>query len=1059
MSEPPVCPRDFQHGPMRQRLAQHGPNAGNYFFGCQEWPDCDATLDIDASGNAVPAGTFSRRGGGVRVLPAVAAKNLDKALERLDDHQALVARWSPIDGNLRVLASAGSGKSTTVCALVASLIATATVDPTQIIVTTFTKKAGDELIQRISPLVGGADFDRMRIGTTHALAFRALRELDRSRWDLARGLVGAGKRAPGVPSAGLLWKMLGGWGTIKGTDLKGLNLEDELKARGKKLARWARQAGSAVGFMRACGIDVDHPRARRFCHRYANLIPHLFAAWELFEDCKKQLHVWDFDDVLMVYGRGLADGSIHDSAAVIAVDEAQDYSVTQLAIAAMLVGYKVEITHDEEAAPTIVVSGEPSGRIILVGDARQSIFSFRGAFPELFIDAAMLLGAKTLELPTNYRSGAGIVNIGNAISEGHDWAVGMNATPHRQLAGEIRIMPTAVDPIEEAAAVIDDIKANVEEGTPDQNVKRRNAIIALRDGATTPGEEAAAAAALNRFDAKRTGAAGYDDYDNYAILVRTNAHAAAFEAGCIAAGVPCVVVGGTAFFARADVNDFLAYCALSQHNALNSVARICNKPKRYLGRAFIRDLREAHVAGADIIDTIESVGLTLRSSGCRRGARGLAQTLRRLRTEPWAKVPGVINGLLAPKEDDESANDEDARGIFAVAATIAGQFDGPEALINFAAACANGVQTVSENANIPPGKVTISTIHRAKGRQFKRVYVAASEGTFPHAHAQTVKGLDEERRLFYVAVTRAEDTVTIASHDVNIYGGPAGPSSFVRYVEPFRTDQEGGSDPFGFDDSDVNTDSDADARAVLISMARTAREIRLSNETAAAVATQDGVSEDMPQKSSLLDGGGVVAGEPRADLKGSASTVPSPVDWDAACVYAARMTEREPATTGSGAGSRYVEVSADSFEGLLSPLGFAETQDHRGGNQRVWAVEPLSRSWGTIRILVYSTIPRRSDTARDVGEDSIKVGAAFMGTDGDQALMPKMEWTCRTRGWRMSLLDRIERVRAVVNGLDWCPVCGAPMRERKGADGLFLGCRRYVSGCRGSRQIEIGGTS
>jgi hypothetical protein len=307
--------------------------------------------------------------------------------------------------------------------------------------------------------------------------------------------------------------------------------------------------------------------------------------------------------------------------------------------------------------------------------------------------------------------------------------------------------------------------------------------------------------------------------------------------------------------------------------------------------------------------------------------------------------------------------------------------------------------------------VIVSTVHRAKGLEFNTCYVSASSSTFPHQRSLSdPERLEEEERLFYVAATRAKDTLHLTYSETDIYGRPAGPSRFLDYVE-----QDGGSKGDGGE--------------------------KLPPEP--AITTECPALTPLPVEPALTPL--PVEPAPRvtpAGLSPGAARF-GEARWQAALACAEATTAAEPR---SDDGSRYVEVHRQGFEDLLGPLGF-DLDAAKG--QVIYRATDMLRH-GRVALTVWTTIPPGGSMARAVGDDSIKVSIVYAdGRDGrDRPLLRKQPYAARTRGWRLAVLDRIEKALGVV-GPNLCQKCSAPTVERKTKDGTkFHGCSRYPD-CKG----------
>jgi DNA helicase-2/ATP-dependent DNA helicase PcrA len=658
-------------------------------------------------------------------MPALTA-----LLTTLDADQSCATAWEPKDGNLRVVASAGSGKTRVVTALASRLVADDIVPPERIVVTTFSNRASKELASRMSPLLMATQMGAMRVGTFHSLALKALRTttvMPVGAWEWIQGWsmqrcldVSAKTRAPGIPTSDVLWRSAIQYGRMPGTNVESLKLDADPKSY-----------SFAVGLLRAAGYDspMSVPADER------PTLSEFDEAWTMVLDAKRALEAWDFSDALAAWRDGLKEGTIRPNAEVVIVDEAQDNNRTMLDIAR---GLLVE-----------------NGRIVLVGDGRQCIFSFNGAYPEMFYEAETRLGAGTRQIRTNYRSRSPIVDIGNRVAEGRTWSIGDAASAHRGLGGEsvtVEVLGAYVDAEKEAETIATRIRNDIDTGV---------------------------------------------DPSSIAVLCRTNAQLGIFQAALTEVKVPCIVIGTRSLFDHREVQTVLGYCVLSQLDAVGSLEKVANFPKRYLGSAFIAAVKARMVESKRPLDEAIRAAMPSISPGSRRGAMDLLDTIRRLRRLEWVKVPDAVLEIVTPPDrkgtslpSDEGSPDEDRPGLYRAAATIARRFDGPVALVDFADRCNANTAHLHEDADAEKGRVTLSTIHKSKSREWNHVYLQVDEGALPHWRSLPRASLiEDEARLFYVAVTRARDrlTFTWSNQGHGPRGLYRGPSRFLKYVNATAT--------------------------------------------------------------------------------------------------------------------------------------------------------------------------------------------------------------------------------------------------------------------------------
>lgn len=409
--------------------------------------------------------------------------------------------------------------------------------------------------------------------------------------------------------------------------------------------------------------------------------------------------------------------------------------------------------------------------LVLIGDGSQSIYSFRGAQPEVFCSAERFLDADitTHYLPNNYRSLPGIVDVGNAVGAelGEEWTAGLVARSKRQ--GAARIVPLyGDDPLLAAYAAVDTIRAS---GRPPSD---------------------------------------------FAILIRTNDMAAVYEGALMARGVPCVRWGGEPFWTRRDVLVFVAYTLLATVGDPNAPGitdawmvvdqgafrKVVNQPKRYLSRAWTDNVCARVMDGQDLVSAIKSERNGLGSKQL-AAARELASFIARLRSIPWHRQLAAIEKLMVDDQESRSKGkdtlavnpEEERKSIPMVCASIArkeriqpggGQparpfINGYEFALYADAAAKRAEESQDDNSNAD--RVTISTIHRFKGLERPCVMVPIGGGLFPHRKsASTAKGRAEELRLLYVAYTRARDElyVLVAAHTHK--GDKADPPVYTEYL-------------------------------------------------------------------------------------------------------------------------------------------------------------------------------------------------------------------------------------------------------------------------------------
>lgn len=664
---------------------------------------------------------------------------LEAALARLDADQAAVAAWTPRDPNLRVIAGAGSGKTTSAVALVATLAADGIVAPSRIVLTTFSNKAAAEAGSRLEPLLDPVQFAAVRVGTFHALALRALKAHANAPysswaqgWLRTRCLDAKGnERAPGIPTGGVLWKTAVAFGNMPGTGEKSLSIKGDVDT-----FTYMRVADR----FRADGYDCpdDIPAAE-----YPRDLEAFGEAWEMVIRAKQALCAWDFNDVLAAYRRGLLDGTVTDAADVILVDEAQDNNRVQLNIARGIAGARGYVAAHNARS-------EKGTGLVLIGDLRQCVHTWRGSYPDLFKDADKELDAITLELRTNYRSGKSIVRGSNGVAKNRTWNLGSESVAHNQFDGIVHVLGDFGDDMDEADAVCARIAADIESGI-------------------SPGE--------------------------IAVLARTNAQLGTYQACLTERKIACQVVGDKSLFTHREVVTVLSYLLLREDwGSTTAFERVMNYPKRYLGARFFEAVQAAMstTGHRDVVAAAERVLKGLKP-GQQRGARDLCDTLRAHRELEFKAACEAVEALLVTPDrkattlpEDEGSPDEDRPALYRAACSIAKRFTDATSLVRFAERCMENTSRINEDDTAMRGRVTLSTIHRAKGLEWGIVWLLSSEGALPHWRAIGSAGsLEDEARLFYVGVTRAKAALFLpwSWQGRGPRGRFSGPSRFIKLVE------------------------------------------------------------------------------------------------------------------------------------------------------------------------------------------------------------------------------------------------------------------------------------
>jgi len=936
------------------------------------------------------------------------------------DQRAIVLGWQP-GQSLQVLAAAGSGKTRTIVALVARVILEGILQPHEVVVTTFTRKAADELKRRLQQVLPLSTVEALRVGTYHSLAIRHLARTH-LRLDFTHGL-DIRMKGTSVPDAGKLWMEILGWGKVRSCpSLAALDIKNAYAPSYSLAADCIRADGHKPGSPEAIERAIVIEKGTIPLGKDGKPVPgakpsggldKFVAAWQMFEKAKKILNAWDFADAIHAYMERVEAG--HDSAKLVFVDEAQDNNRVQMRIARAL-----------------AVHGE--GSVIYVGDVRQAIYGWRGAAPALFAGATDDLGAARMEIRSNYRSTGRIIEFANEVARDQSWSLGsLSQVGRPELVGSIEVRGHA------------DVRA---EG----------------DEVATMIEKSVAASA--------------HPYGSHAILVRTNAAAAHFETSLLVAGIPVVVQGSSSFFTRKHVLDAIAYLQLAESPTEAALRRVVNVaaphlPARFIGAAFVDSVlrvlgTETVVTPAALVAAITRVGQQLPARGSREGAAEFARVLTALMAVPKADPLDTLRDPVeltprdrwlyrleqlaayytpppaAPDADGKIAEPDadDAVVIVSTLCSIAKRFETADELAAFGLQCAGKVKSVDADGDRLKDRVTISTVHRAKGLEWPVVFVSASAKTFPHARSETKLQMEEERRLFYVAITRAESRLVLTYAHKNARNQDAGPSEFLdllpdQSTEPTPPPMKALPPP------------EPAARPTLTVGEWAAQRIaeRSAQAVEAAVLEVDVTPRPpalyvppVPAPAPVLPAPSVpvvaVAPESKLTLAEEAAQLARMIAgrWPLISDMIA-MTPKPPK------GTRAVAVMGGSFTYMLKELGFVEEPEL---GQRTWAYRFKAAS---VVLRIWSSIMVGEEVAREVGEDSIRITLTYTNpkTGESRALISRPAYTARVRSWPSKVYEKTTAVlERLAKSPKSCSYCGAATVLAETHAGLvFSACIRW----------------
>jgi DNA helicase-2/ATP-dependent DNA helicase PcrA len=614
-------------------------------------------------------------------------------------------------GPLLIVAGAGSGKTRVLTHRIAYLLAARDVAPHEILAITFTNKAAGEMAGRVAALVGPRS-RAMWVMTFHSACVRILRRE---------------ARRFGYPSSFSIYDQADSQ-RLMALTCRELDL-DAKQFPAKAMAAQVSNLKNELIDPETFAASATTARDRALAEAYGEYQRRLYAAGAM-----------DFDDLIMVtvnlfqaipevaeqYRRRFRH---------VLVDEYQDTNHAQYVLVRELVSGGAPLFSSRTEDPDTVEPGSAPSELCVVGDADQSIYAFRGAtirniveFEQDYPDATVIL------LEQNYRSTQNILAAANAVVSQNQGRKPKNLWSD-QGAGAPIIGYVADNEHDEAAFVAEEVDRLTDAGQ------------------ATPGQ--------------------------VAVFYRTNAQSRVFEEVFIRVGLPYRVVGGVRFYERREVRDLLAYLRLIANPADEvSLRRVLNVPKRGIG-----DRAEDYVAAFAQRDRItfaqalarpaDVPGLAARSASAIAGFNALIAGLRELaETAPVADLAEAVLDRTGYIEALESSSDlQDASRVenLEELVSVAREFDGAHEEEGTLAEFLEQVSLVADADQIPEGEehgglVTMMTLHTAKGLEFPVVFLTGmEEEVFPHQRSlNNPKELEEERRLAYVGITRAEQRLYLS---------------------------------------------------------------------------------------------------------------------------------------------------------------------------------------------------------------------------------------------------------------------------------------------------------
>ncbi|WP_394795259.1 ATP-dependent helicase [Armatimonas sp.] len=659
--------------------------------------------------------------------PSPTPKSIDVADLAAGLNEQQYEAFAHTHGAALVLAGAGSGKTTVLIRRIARLIAEG-VPPERILVTTFTRRAADDMGERLAKLLGEEAIVGLWIGTFHSHCLRILKK----EWAERFGKEGRFDLADEYWQKRVCRAILGKTSNYKSLPQPPFGQNMKLDP---KLALLAISASKNCGH--SCEM-AETALAQLYPDWELPLIQNVAKFWRCYEKAKeKELDVLskvpakrlDFDDLLLeafylIRDDAKARDEYQSKFDFLLVDETQDTSEVQWQLARLL--------------------SKKHGNLFIVGDVGQSIYGFRGCDPKRTVMGFQTSypNGQIIRLPANYRSQGTIVTVANELIAHADlddrYRLLMEPT---QLSAQEPWLSQHLDAEAEALWVVERLREQMSsDGT-----------MAFRD---------------------------------FALLYRTNAYSRCFEDGLINAGIPYQITGGTSFYNRKEVKDLLAYLQLSvdpnSEAGTEACKRILNiastkfgRPTRSLGLGFIKKVEElAEKQKCSFYEMLKKGVFTTQQEVAildfRKQIKEIHEAGETAQTRLMAaRLSGYDDYIVNEDGDSEDEGEGSSRlDNLDELLTASKRFFAPEGMLTFV----GGQIRKAKDAGKGQDAVNLMTVHKSKGLEWRCVFVVGfAMNLLPHHRSlRYVDGellldsLEEERRIAYVAITRAKEQFALS---------------------------------------------------------------------------------------------------------------------------------------------------------------------------------------------------------------------------------------------------------------------------------------------------------
>ncbi len=630
------------------------------------------------------------------------------------------------DGPSLVIAGAGSGKTRVLTYKIVDLLHTG-YDPSRILALTFTNKAAREMKDRINAMVGNRIAYRLWMGTFHSIFLRILRRhADEIGFSEGFTIYDANDSKS-------LIKMI----------IKELGLDDKLYKASSVASHISNAKNALISPQQYINDSSNYENDRKLKRPLMGRIYQLYC-----ERCRIS-NAMDFDDILVYTNILLRD---HESIKkyyqeyfqYILVDEYQDTNFAQHLIISQL--------------------AELKQKLCVVGDDAQSIYSFRGAnITNILTMEKRYPNLKIFKLEQNYRSTQNIVNAAGSLIEKNTNQIRKSVFSQNEVGSPVEIVRTYSD-MEEAFMV--------------------SSLISKKKFATS------------------------SSLDDFAVLYRTNAQSRLMEEALRKRNIPYRIYGGLSFYQRKEIKDAVAYFRLTVNpNDDEALRRIINYPARGIGETTMKKLSGAATKFSKSIWEIIQNPLEYQLP-LNKGTLGKLDNFRQLIQtfiednksghnafevgQLIYNKTGILASLAHDKTPESVSKQENLSELLSglkefVDLRMESGDDGYD--MNSFLSEVSLATDQDENETEDGAKVTLMTVHAAKGLEFKHVFIiGVEEQLFPSIlSSESLQQIEEERRLMYVAITRAKESCTISYAQSRFRNGQtifSQPSRFIREINP-----------------------------------------------------------------------------------------------------------------------------------------------------------------------------------------------------------------------------------------------------------------------------------